>query len=64
MVAVGNSAAARALCGQRFRAKDYSMHPLRRILIWLALASPISKVTLFCLDLALRHWQHAVQRRI
>lgn len=39
------------------------MH-LRRALIWLALASPVSKVTLFCLDLVLRHWQHTLQRRV
>lgn len=38
------------------------MHPLRRALIWIALASPVSKVTLYCLDLAVRHWQSA--RRI
>ena len=39
------------------------MHPVRRALIWLALMSPVSKVSLFCLDLALRHWQQALQRR-
>lgn len=33
------------------------MHPFRRALIWIALASPVSKVTLYCLDLAVRHWQ-------
>ena len=40
------------------------MHPLRRALIWLALASPVSRITLFCLNLAVRHWQHTAQRQI
>jgi hypothetical protein len=36
------------------------MPPIRRALLWLALASPISKLTLFCLNLVLWHW---VRRR-
>jgi hypothetical protein len=32
------------------------MHPFRHALLWLALASPVSKLTLFCLNLVLWHW--------
>ncbi|MGZ6195473.1 MAG: hypothetical protein ACXWML_09605 [Candidatus Binataceae bacterium] len=32
------------------------MHPFRRVLLRLALASPVLKLTLFCLDLVLWHY--------
>jgi len=32
------------------------MHPFRRAMLKLALASPITKITLFCLDVVLWHW--------
>ena len=41
-----------------------AMHAFRRALIWLALASPVSRITLFCLNLAVRNWQQTAQRRI